>query len=277
MGGYNTRCSLSRLPIQKGDKVVMLPVVTTWDTKTPNPYGAEYFYTPLAFPIYGECNGHGKIEGISTHPVNEKFLMSLEAYRETEPKMPDGTLPKALEDYAPENLTETARAYLNCLFPKKKIKWGNFRELFGTLSHGGFLVSCRKHAPDYRHAHCLTVHQGLYKSLVSDVSNRTPCGYLKTYREQIRENIPENLGKPQASIGSPTILGQRYFIDSLSMHLDGKLLETCLDTIMFQEALSLLGYPHAADTGWDARKPEYRLHAITANFIKDYIWEHTKN
>ena len=71
MGSFNVACSISRISIGRGDKVVFIPLVASTTNKNnmlsiPRQFvvNPNDFFNPLCLPIRGEYNDYGNIENV---------------------------------------------------------------------------------------------------------------------------------------------------------------------------------------------------------------------
>lgn len=285
MGCWNATCNVSNLPIFWGDKVVLIPLVkvSAKHTQFNTCYPTDNFL-PLGFPIFGEYDDYGRIENARTSALNEQHLRQFKYYFEERDD-------NAETSYKPVALKDTLDGFVGQVL----------------CCHEGCYIDIPNpwFYPDGKAmVTYVMMHQGVYETLLSEMSNRIPYDMDVCYHDAMVEKLQTAFNEISgqwsgASSGNANVdaalesisrkeicekvfgyanLFHQYFIwgdlaciMQESAEARAELFSHIATMKIWTQTLSHLRKGYLCDSGAGSQSGEMRLHLLLAQCIRDEV------
>ena len=294
MGCWNATCNISNLPINYGDKIVLIPLVKIKEKASFNNCYPTGTFVPYAFPIVGSYDDYGGIEKVISFPENEKLLRSYEYFFEDR---------ENAGEFNPVEQNESFEEFVcRCI-----------------CCHEGCYIKTNSpfHKDGMAEVNYMMIHYDLYELLLKEASNRIPFEKEKTYAELYMEKFKKIIAKCNSEIEtyrsvaqslddddkkesriaffkcmeesqiidtakdifcryedlSPCVLQWVEIFKEYIASNNEKLLQAALDKMIFTQALSYLRKGYLCDSGAGSQSCETRMQYLVAEWIMNHIKE----
>lgn len=286
MGCWNETCFLSNLPILAGERIVLIPLISSFGIESGKTCEVTDNYAPLGFTFKGKYDDYGGIREYTTESIFKDFLSRGKIQRM---QAHDVTENECIEAFRHSRF-KTAEDVFTQLIKAEKVQYENPDNFLDDLTRGSLCYGVRK-LP----LNCVMIHEELYQAVIKEVGERIPFGKTKTFRELWKENIINFRAKKNHDkevwkelgmdivpcISSPSrelsVPGANSCYDFMvSKILEGRdeLIDPLIDSIMLTSAVSLLRKGYLCLSGAGSQSQEYKLHILLADFIKKKAEEH---
>ncbi len=285
MGCWNATCNVSHMPIFGGDKIILIPLLQTHATLTPNCCETTDNFTPIGFPITGVYNEYGGIEQAQTHDCNIAQLMSKKYFVKSE----DG-----YQEYIPSNIEDL----VNNIFCRD--------DTFVEINNPYFFPD--KKAP----VNFMMIHKKLYDSMVQEMGSRIPYGQTNNYRNAITAHfekiltskkeflslsceLSEHQDCTKADAFKDLVIFQTYreieqeVLCPYSLHTSqwesiahatiaspSEIIQLAVEKFLFTHALSACRMGYLCISGMGSQSEETAMQLLIARFIIQHAQKRTK-
>lgn len=298
MGCWNGTCNISNMPIFKGDKVVLIPLMKVHEGTAFNTCYPSDNFIPLGFPIIGYYNDYGGLYDIEISDVNREYFKSLDFYfvgcDEEEPY-------KRVKKY--ENFED----FVNDVLCSVE---GCYLDVTDMDIMQSDLVKDGKTEVNY-----MMVHYDLYNALLSNMKNRKPYKEDKTFEVlqtekfiadfnkeldtlvKVKSNSISNNGEVDKAMqmlyklivrnlsngifnkGDSFYEGRwNYFIENMieDENIREEIIKCAVDKYIFMVVLSYMRKGYLCDSGCGSQSGETKLHMIMAEFIQSQVMKNAE-
>lgn len=286
MGCWNETCFFSNLPIMAGERIVLIPLISSFGIESGKTCYVTDNYSPMGFVFRGEYNDYGGIENYSVSNIINDFFSTKKIKKIYNKDVTEEDCIKAFKQSSLKSPMNIAKN----LMQAEPIDFANIDEFLEHLIHEGLCYGIRKLPLNF-----VMIHEELYDSLINEIGERIPYGQGKTFRKLWEENIYNFKAKkeqdkkiwkelgmdivpcissPSQEIGIPGANGCYDFM--LSKILEGRddLIDVLVDTVMLTTAVSLSRKGYLCLSGAGSQSQEYKIHLLLSNFIEKKAKEH---